>query len=368
MGRPARAALVVGACVAALCGTVTPFAAAAVPGGAYLSGVACPSATSCIAVGTAGRVPLVERWNGSAWTTLDVPTIAGAVASILNAVSCPSPKSCIAVGTATTRTASHVLLEHWDGRRWTIKPSPDPGSSPWRFGGVSCATSDMCVAVGTAQFSGHFHPFALRWNGSRWALMGVRPTNFSQLQGVSCPSPTSCVAVGLQNFDRGEQPLILRWNGSGWSKMSSPGPGDGRGANLSDVACTSPTRCIAVGGIFGERGHGFVLSSSGTKWSIAPTAPGNSEYIAGVSCPQPSSCFAAGLVPGTHSRTFVARWSASTWSVTPTPSVANAQSAFTDVACASTTRCAAVGYWSIKQGQETHPLTARWDGASWSRS
>ncbi|HEX9030386.1 MAG TPA: hypothetical protein VF834_00990, partial [Streptosporangiaceae bacterium] len=71
-----------------------------------LAAVSCPSATSCMAVGTSS-VPtrvhtLAEQWNGTTWTVRSTPdpgsTHPVQQFNVLSGVSCPSAKACVAVG------------------------------------------------------------------------------------------------------------------------------------------------------------------------------------------------------------------------------------------------------------------------------
>src|SRR4051812_46167811 len=88
-----------------------------------LTGVSCPSAAACIAVGDSaqsGTDPLLaERWDGTRWEVLpSPPDPADATATRLKAVSCSSPQACIAVGTYDKDSASTPtvpLAERWDG-------------------------------------------------------------------------------------------------------------------------------------------------------------------------------------------------------------------------------------------------------------
>jgi hypothetical protein len=89
---------------------------------AYLNGVSCPSATDCIAVGWAyppnGAIirALVERWDGHAWTLMTSPKPTGSPGDAdLNGVACPSTTSCFAVGyfqSGFAPNAFKTLVEH----------------------------------------------------------------------------------------------------------------------------------------------------------------------------------------------------------------------------------------------------------------
>jgi hypothetical protein len=40
------------------------------------------------------------------------------------------------------------LVESWDGIRWSLVPTPNPGIIDHILNGVSCASPDFCIAAG----------------------------------------------------------------------------------------------------------------------------------------------------------------------------------------------------------------------------
>jgi hypothetical protein len=205
--RPRRVqrATVVGTVVLGILLLWVPRVAAAVTGSSRpelsgsnfsLDGVACPSASTCLAVGSydnrAGVVlPLSRRWNGKTWSAVKTP---GSDFSELADVSCPDSSNCMAVGTSRYGT----LTESWNGTAWTIVPSPAPvGAISSDLISVSCPTTTSCAAVGSSvNGSGATVTLAEEWNGSAWSL--VRSPNRSgatgsELNGVSCASASTCV-------------------------------------------------------------------------------------------------------------------------------------------------------------------------------
>ena len=171
--------------------------------GTFLTGVSCPSPTSCFAVGSydvsGTEKSLVEHWNGSAWGIMTSPNPTGATTSYLVGVSCPSPNSCFAVGSyQTTGGAEKSLLERWDGSTWGVMNSPNRASYV-TLHGVSCPDTTNCYAVG--YYDNNFpvvKGLVEHWvHGSPWSIMtSSNPSTDTELAGVSCPTPTSCVAVG----------------------------------------------------------------------------------------------------------------------------------------------------------------------------
>jgi hypothetical protein len=70
---------------------------------AFLHGVSCPAATACTAVGdffpqTGTVQTLAQHWDGTSWSVQPTPNPGGGQ-DALTAVACPSTTSCVAVGT-----------------------------------------------------------------------------------------------------------------------------------------------------------------------------------------------------------------------------------------------------------------------------
>ena len=84
-----------------------------------LSAVACASLVACQAVGTRGSgedegLVLTEGWNGSAWSQETSPSPLYGIQD-LTGVACPSATDCWAVGEGLNRTAtgSRMMIEHY---------------------------------------------------------------------------------------------------------------------------------------------------------------------------------------------------------------------------------------------------------------
>ena len=208
-------------------------ASAAHPVSSVLSAVSCvtPRASTCFAVGHFSRflapdaVPvktLIERWDGKKWSIVPSPNPDGAKNTELSSVSCTSATNCTAVGYSAA-VSNHIdaLVEHWDGKAWSIVPSPTESPASGLLG-VSCTSATFCVAVGN-EF--------LRWDGRVWSAV---PSPSSPGFAVSCTSESNCVAVG-------DAPPV-RWDGKAWSIVTRAKPGDGAMRGMAGVSCTSATR------------------------------------------------------------------------------------------------------------------------------
>jgi hypothetical protein len=340
---------------------------------AELSAVSCGSASNCFAVGTAIAFTetdfrlqtLIEHWNGSQWSIVASPNPTGSIFSSLSGISCPTATSCVAVGASEFGN----LVEHWNGSRWKIAPTPNGSTSLDGFGfdalsGVSCVTATYCYAVGATED----RPIIERWNGARWGIVTtLRPANtvFAELNDISCPSKRHCVAVGMYSTDpEGEtsHQLIERWNGTNWALVPSPDLPTLFGfVGLTGVSCAIAADCSAVGG------SPYVDHWNGQSWAQAPFATISSQsQLRQVACLSIANCFAVGTYfTGTRSKTLVERWNGSSWSIVPSPNPnGSLDAALNGISCPGLNTCYAVGSSLNATGSKT--LVERWNGTSWS--
>jgi hypothetical protein len=205
-----------------------------------LNKVSCTSAAHCIAVGsygtnTAGFV-LADSWNGRTWARMSVPAPAsGKNDADLTGVSCPSAKSCLAVGTGTTGRVGGLtsFAEFWNGRSWTAGKIAWPkGVSNSLLTGVSCASAKSCLAVGNVDINvndgGHSgRAAATMWNGRAWTATKVPAPAKGKVNvftEASCPSSASCLAVGQLGPFGTDSGIGLAgfWNGKTWKLVTTP--------------------------------------------------------------------------------------------------------------------------------------------------
>lgn len=219
-------------------GAVVPIAGAVpgpsqtVTGVSELKSVACPSDTACVAVGTdstASAGVVVAITGGVAG---QAQTAAGTAR--LTAVACSSATSCVAVGSAA---GGAVVVPINDGV---------PGQAEVLAGdtlfSVACPTgSAACVAVGKGSTTGIVVPIA---DGVVGSAQTIAAADFG-LSAVTCPSAASCLAVGIGSEGYVVQPIS--------SGVAGATQTVAEGGALSDVACSSPTRCVAAGNNFTQQ-------------------------------------------------------------------------------------------------------------------
>lgn len=346
-----------------------------------LAAVACPSGGVCTAVGqTIGRLnhptALAERWDETRWAIQSTPNPVGGTDSGLSSVSCPSSTACVAVGYSYKAGSQVTLAERWNGRRWSIQGTPNPGAvagngkTAAELDGVSCSSSTSCIAVGFyLRSDSTAGTLAERWNGRSWTLQtGLGPSAGGSLVGVSCTSSIACMAVGYSSEGGSQATLAERWDGTRWSTQPTPHAPDAR---LTAVSCSSSRACTAVG-YFGRRLVKLAERWDGRRWSVqsalsalseSPGQTGTSSILQSVSCPSSRTCVAVGAYnrsanPAAQAP-LVERWNGMRWSSQTTSSTATAtRSVLFGVACASSAACTAVGSYSDAAGR-TLPLALR---------
>lgn len=163
-----------------------------VPAGSpALAAVSCTAANACSAVGQQGddgspaSAPrtLAERWNGNRWAVQSTPS-PGSYGSGLHGVACTSASACVAVGWYESRTGQGTLLGLlWNGATWSQSTTSGVGYPD----AVSCPAANACLEVGSDFATGNV------WNSATWSRVTLPATG---LRALSCATATACTAVG----------------------------------------------------------------------------------------------------------------------------------------------------------------------------
>ncbi len=257
-------------------------------GGAYLD-VACSNAKDCAAVGGADTGPTsgvgaiaMTTDGGAKWSTTQVPS-----AFSLSGVACPSAKVCFAVGFASTLDSASLLATTDGGSKWTEQSIP---AGVGRLTDVACASTKICEADGDSTSAG---PVIIGTsNGSSWKKQslpaGLPAGQF--LDAVACSTTKVCVAGGGGTSGPG---LLLGTSNAGASWKLQKVPADV--GTLLDVSCGSAKVCEAGGqNLSGASGVTLGTANSGTSWKVQPL-PGGVGPLSGLSCPSTTVCYASAL-------------------------------------------------------------------------
>jgi hypothetical protein len=329
--------------------------------------VACDQTATgdCTAVGrytNAGvATPLVQRFTEGSWSLQTAAKPAEATHTALDGVACPSESSCIAVGGYETKgTSVRTLADHWNGSSWSVVSTPNPAGTTASFlAGVGCSSTSACTAVGYAVVSGVRGPIAERWNGSTWTLQSVpvpAGATSSELYAVDCSSSSFCMGVGFYINGSGKtRGFTAVWEGTSWSLKGIVEPGETVESSLHDVSCVgSPAVCTAVGAWQPGASNQYNLVERWKEgsWSLqASPSNGQASVLQSVWCRTSSSCTAVGNSRSTVSspiKTLALQWTGTEWLIEPTPNPSEATfGALVGVSCqAPTDTCRAVGWYT----------------------
>jgi hypothetical protein len=237
-----------------------------------LLGGTCTSSSNCWAVGysknASGRATtLIERWDGSSWNVVSSPNASPTASNNLFEVKCPSASECWAVGASGEPGVNGTfvggtgspLVEHWNGSAWTLVSAPTPTAAQSAFFlGLSCVSTSDCWAVGSYSDTGRYYQTLIEhWNGASWLIVPSPSTLGPQdnyLNAAACASTSECWAVGYTGGVGAAQTLIERWNGNLWTIASSPNVTGATENNLHGVACIAESDCWAAGVDRGSNG------------------------------------------------------------------------------------------------------------------
>ena len=147
-----------------------------------LTAIDCVSAPACTAVGatyhsTANNFtarPLIERESKGTWHVSPAPYPAHTSYDQLGGLACTTATRCMATGSSTSSSAVTTLAEAEKAGTWSIVPSPNAPGSLSAFGGISCVSPTLCLAVGdNDNGTGLRLPLSELWNGTVWKIIST---------------------------------------------------------------------------------------------------------------------------------------------------------------------------------------------------
>lgn len=298
----------------------------------------------------------------------------GVASNILLAATASSEDDVWAVGESLNGVGTQTLIEHWNGSKWKVVPSPNPAGALFSvFEGVVAVSEDDAWAVGafTPQ-GGSTQTLIERWNGSKWKIVpSPNPAGAisSFLNSVSVVSEDDAWAVGVTQDSSGVHTLIEHLDHDTWVIVNSPSPGP-QSNFLQGVSAVSEDDVWAVGNFFDSSDAELTLIEhwDGSTWAVVPSSPPVNGVLNGVAVVSKKSVWAVGNVIESNGavETLTERWNGTTWNVVTSPNpVGNRFSTFNAVTVAAKKNVWAVGHYVNSAGSEL-TLTEHWNGRAWS--
>jgi hypothetical protein len=298
--------------------------------------------------------------------------------STLNAVAATSAKDAWAVGSHDLGAGSRTFIEHWNGSGWKVMPSPNPATGPFTtdtLGGVVALSRTNAWAFGFYEkTTTSFRTLIEHWNGVRWSVIPSpnSGTGENTLAAAVALTSTDIWAVGYRQDTTSpvfsaRRTLVERWRGTRWRIVPSPDVGAGDNF-LFGVAAASATQAWAVGSDSVSFGRTLAMRWSGTAWSVAPTpSRGQGDrFLQAVAAPSPRFALAVGSdLNGSQTQTLSERWTGSAWSLVRSPSPAADFNSLQAVAALSARNAWAVGARRTDLGASFSTLAEHWNGSTW---
>lgn len=204
--------------------------------------------------------PMVMHWDGTAWKLVATPALNTTENAALNGVVAVAADNIYAVGSQpATNAALQTLVEHWDGKAWSVMPSPNPSPTSNLLSGITANSPTDVWAVGNSgdQATSSIQTLALHFDGATWKVVPTpnplpkQLLNQNVLLSVQAVSASDVTAVGfIADFNaQNVRTLIEHWDGTKWSVTPSPNQGEAQGDlnTLRGVAAVSGSDLYAAG-------------------------------------------------------------------------------------------------------------------------
>ncbi len=293
---------------------------------------------------------LAEHWNGNSWSIVSTPNPAKSLGSYdpLEGVAAVSTDNVWAVGySGNCNSWEKTLIEHWNGTKWSIVPSPNPYTSQ-ELHGITAVSANDIWAVGS--YNGvQYGSLIEHWNGSVWSMVAT-PANVGFLYGVTALASNNVWAVG-ETITIGSS-YILHWNGTRWSIVAGPPPPNGNTYFLNSVVAVSASNVWAAGADFYVYGEGIANRAmiehwDGSSWRLVSGAGG--DYLGGITALSATNVWAVGF--DGYGQSFVEKWNGTQWVRMSSPNLGNGD-VFDAVAAIPTSG----DVWAVGQyGEATSP-------------
>lgn len=255
----------------------TLFGVAAVPGRAWAVGVALD--------GSYAAHSLVEAWDGRSWHSAVTPRLGG-LRDTLYSAAAVSAGDVWAVGDQQHQDGTFgTLIEHWDGTRWSVVPSPDPGPAGNHLYGVAAAGPDDIWAVGQQDGQAADTPLVEHWDGHSWLRADARPPGLTDglLQAVAVSGGEVWAAGQSDDAAHQARPLVEHLACGNWSAEQPAGLGTAF-SDVTGVAVSNGTPWLVGSALDAASGNQLTLvarhTSAGWQQVAAPN-PGTGDKVLG---------------------------------------------------------------------------------------
>jgi len=264
-----------------------------VAGMSQVDAVACPSSSTCVALGRYPGVGSSSVGNGDlVFADVDVASgklntdtvIPGALDAPSNGLSCVSSRLCWMISSPSPGFPGLDVF----GLEVGIGPTPaGEGQSGWVPSELSCGSATHCYVAVTSGTSAGVMPVKDGVPEPVIVIPGL--SGAAQALGVACVSATSCVVSGREGSG-GYLGLIVGTKVRDVSNLPSTW--------LNEIVCPTSSTCVAVGGTSSSPNTSIVATLNPSNAVLGKALPvkGRDVELDAVACSSAESCVAAGHV------------------------------------------------------------------------
>jgi len=309
----------------------------------FFVGIACPTVSHCVAVGTDTTTSQAIGWRtsdgGSTWHQSAMPAkVSYNDKGVQRYVTCGSARQCVSIGTAGSPDGRPQLIyTHDGGATWNVTHLPAAltrGSFAF-IPSVGCDARNHCVALGNEASTGAQVLYLSDDGGATWS--GEKAPYAGGFEDIECPSASTCEGVGVRSTTDSHVFIAGRTTNAGrtWNIQVLPRSLVGSSGSMANISCPSASTCLILGP---KDSHvvGALTTSAGKTWATEKL-PG--ESVLAMDCGSPKSCEAALLTASARELDVRTADAGLHWTTDTLPSGGS----FFDVSCASGQNCEAIG-------------------------
>jgi hypothetical protein len=215
----------------------------------YLNAVWGSSSSDVFVVGSLLETDgTVAHWNGSAWSSMTVPSGIVTVNGVYG-------KNSTDVYASYVNNSGISGMMNYNGSSWSsIFERPNDTNDQELLGVWRSSTTVYTVGWEEINAEGPINPLIYEYINGAWPQLAPGTSDDSALYGLWGTADTNIWAVGNDNSTNAA--LLLRWNGGGWSPWSVSSPTTG----LFAVWGSAPADVYAVGWVVeAQTSYGIIL-------------------------------------------------------------------------------------------------------------
>ncbi len=279
---------------------------------------------------TVGAFSQAMHFDGSTWhaVSMALPFMAD-----MRAVSLVSPSDVWAVGSVFDSTTQHYTstIQHFDGKKWSVVPSPHFATGDQLFGVKAIASGDVFAAGESHSDNQKPLPLIEHFDGIRWSVVPTPPIKKGQtltLGPIAAISPTDVWVTGHTFPPRA---AILHFDGQKFQNVFFPL----HQAALGGLAALATNDVWVVGGQSKNNALATLTAHwDGKDWTVvsSPNLTQENELraISAISSTDiwAVGCTACGADIGVNQTGVIEHWDGKQWTINPSPLIGRGVSPF----------------------------------------